>query len=51
MHFAFAASDRATVDAFHGAALGAGGRDNGAPGLRPRYHPGYFAAYVLDPDS
>jgi len=51
IHLAFAAPDRATVDAFHEAALAAGGRDNGPPGLRPQYHPGYYAAYVLDPDG
>ena len=51
VHLAFAAPDRATVDAFYDAALAAGGRDNGAPGLRPRYHAGYYAAYVLDPDG
>ena len=51
MHVAFAAPDRATVDAFHTAALAAGGRDNGAPGLRPRYHADYYGAYVLDPDG
>jgi catechol 2,3-dioxygenase-like lactoylglutathione lyase family enzyme len=39
------------VDAFHAAALGAGGTDNGAPGLRPIYHPGYYGAFVLDPDG
>ncbi|RNF32833.1 VOC family protein [Paracoccus methylarcula] len=50
-HVAFAASDRAVVDAFHKAALDAGGRDNGAPGLRPIYHPGYYGAFVLDPDG
>jgi catechol 2,3-dioxygenase-like lactoylglutathione lyase family enzyme len=49
-HLAFAAKDRNTVDAFHRAALAAGGRDNGAPGERP-YHPGYYAAFVLDPDG
>jgi catechol 2,3-dioxygenase-like lactoylglutathione lyase family enzyme len=49
-HFAFQASDRATVDAFHKAALAHGGKDNGAPGERP-YHPGYYAAFVLDPDG
>ncbi|RAK57608.1 VOC family protein [Phenylobacterium deserti] len=49
MHIAFAAKDRASVDAFHAAALAAGGRDNGAPGLRPDYHPNYYAAFVLDP--
>ncbi len=50
-HVAFAAPDRATVDAFHAAALAAGGRDNGAPGLQPEYHPGYYGAFVLDPDG
>jgi len=49
-HLAFQARDRAMVDAFHRAALGAGGRDNGAPGERD-YHPGYYAAFVLDPDG
>lgn len=49
-HLAFQARDRATVDAFHRAALAHGGRDNGAPGERP-YHPGYYAAFVLDPDG
>ena len=51
VHVAFAAPDRATVDAFHEAALAAGGRDNGPPGLRLRYHAGYYAAFVLDPDG
>jgi catechol 2,3-dioxygenase-like lactoylglutathione lyase family enzyme len=51
MHIAFAAPDRATVYAFHAAALAAGGRDNGRPGLRPRYHADYYGAYVLDPDG
>ena len=50
-HIAFAAKDRATVDAFYAAALSAGGRDNGAPGLRPRYHANYYGAFVLDPDG
>ena len=50
VHLAFQASDRATVDAFHEAALAAGGRDNGAPGERS-YHPGYYGAFVLDPDG
>ena len=50
-HVAFVAPDRATVDAFHKAALTAGGRDNGAPGLRPHYHAGYYGAFVLDPDG
>lgn len=51
LHVAFAAADRAMVTAFHAAALAAGGRDNGAPGLRPHYHPDYYAAFVLDPDG
>lgn len=50
MHFAFQANDRETVERFYRAALAAGGQDNGAPGERP-YHPGYFSAYVLDPDG
>ena len=50
VHLAFQARDRAMVDAFHQAALANGGRDNGPPGLRP-YHPGYYAAFVLDPDG
>ena len=49
-HFAFTAATRESVDAFHAAALAAGGRDNGAPGLRA-YSPGYYAAFVLDPDG
>jgi len=51
VHVAFHCDDRATVDAFHAAALGAGGRDNGAPGLREHYHPRYYGAFVLDPDG
>jgi catechol 2,3-dioxygenase-like lactoylglutathione lyase family enzyme len=51
VHLAFAAADRETVDAFHAAGLEAGGVDNGRPGLRPHYHSGYYAAYVLDPDG
>jgi catechol 2,3-dioxygenase-like lactoylglutathione lyase family enzyme len=51
VHIAFAALDRATVDAFHSAAVQAGGTDNGPPGLRPHYGAGYYAAYVLDPDD
>ena len=51
VHIAFAAPDRETVDAFHAAAVMAGGVDNGRPGLRPHYHSGYYAAYVLDPDG
>ena len=50
-HLAFQAADRAAVDAFHRAGLAAGGRDNGAPGERPNYHPGYYAAFLLDPDG
>jgi catechol 2,3-dioxygenase-like lactoylglutathione lyase family enzyme len=50
-HMAFVAKDRSTVDAFYEAALAAGGRDNGAPGLRPHYHPNYYGAFVLDPDG
>jgi catechol 2,3-dioxygenase-like lactoylglutathione lyase family enzyme len=49
-HLAFQANDRATVERFHAQALKAGGKDNGAPGERP-YHPGYYAAFVLDPDG
>jgi catechol 2,3-dioxygenase-like lactoylglutathione lyase family enzyme len=49
-HLAFQARDRATVQAFYQAALANGGKDNGAPGERP-YHPGYYAAFVLDPDG
>jgi catechol 2,3-dioxygenase-like lactoylglutathione lyase family enzyme len=49
-HLAFQARDRATVEAFHTAALANGGTDNGAPGERP-YHPGYYAAFALDPDG
>jgi catechol 2,3-dioxygenase-like lactoylglutathione lyase family enzyme len=49
-HLAFQARDRAMVDAFHKVALANGGTDNGAPGERP-YHPGYYAAFVLDPDG
>jgi catechol 2,3-dioxygenase-like lactoylglutathione lyase family enzyme len=51
VHIAFRAETRAQVDAFHGAALAAGGTDNGAPGLRPHYHAGYYGAFVLDPDG
>ena len=50
VHLAFQAQDRDAVNAFHRAALGAGGRDNGAPGERS-YHPGYYAAFALDPDG
>jgi len=51
LHVAFSAPNRATVDAFYAAAIGAGGADNGAPGLRPLYHDTYYAAFVLDPDG
>jgi catechol 2,3-dioxygenase-like lactoylglutathione lyase family enzyme len=51
LHVAFAAEDRATVEAFHEVAVAAGGRDNGGPGLRPEYHPSYYGAFVLDPDG
>ncbi|MGH3007432.1 MAG: VOC family protein [Gaiellaceae bacterium] len=51
VHVAVAAPDREAVDAFHRAALAAGGSDNGAPGLRPQYHPSYYGAFVLDPDG
>jgi catechol 2,3-dioxygenase-like lactoylglutathione lyase family enzyme len=50
VHLAFQAKDKAMVDAFHRAGLEAGGADNGAPGERP-YHPGYYAAFVIDPDD
>jgi lactoylglutathione lyase len=49
-HLAFQAKDQKTVEAFYKAALDAGGKDNGAPGERP-YHPGYYAAFVIDPDG
>jgi catechol 2,3-dioxygenase-like lactoylglutathione lyase family enzyme len=51
VHMAFAAQDKATVDEFHRLALATGYRDNGGPGERPEYHPGYYGAYVLDPDG
>ena len=50
-HVAFQCEDRATVDAFHAAALAAGGSDNGAPGVREHYHPTYYGAFVLDGDG
>lgn len=50
-HYAFAAASRAQVDAFYAAAMAAGGRDNGAPGLRPQYQPNYYGAFVFDPDG
>jgi catechol 2,3-dioxygenase-like lactoylglutathione lyase family enzyme len=51
VHVAFRVTSRAQVDAFHRAAIAAGGRDNGAPGIRPHYHQHYYAAFVLDPDG
>jgi catechol 2,3-dioxygenase-like lactoylglutathione lyase family enzyme len=51
VHLALVARDAAAVDAFHAAALAAGGRDDGAPGPRPRFGPGYYAAFVRDPDG
>jgi catechol 2,3-dioxygenase-like lactoylglutathione lyase family enzyme len=50
-HIAFQAANRAMVDAFHKAGLAAGGKDNGGPGERANYHPGYYAAFLLDPDG
>ena len=51
LHFGFTAPTREAVDAFHRAALAAGGRDNGAPGLRPEYGPAYYAAFAIDLDG
>jgi len=51
LHIAFRVPDRASVDRFYEAAIAAGGTDNGPPGLRPRYHPNYYGAFVLDPDG
>ncbi|MFP5390779.1 MAG: VOC family protein [Gammaproteobacteria bacterium] len=51
LHIAFRASSRAVVDAFWHAAIAAGGTDNGAPGLRPHYHPNYYGAFIIDPDG
>ena len=51
IHVALACGSRAEVDAFYASAMKAGGRDNGAPGLRPHYHPNYYGAFVLDPDG
>lgn len=50
-HWCLRAASRAAVDAFHAAGLAAGGRCDGPPGLRPHYHPAYYAAFVLDPDG
>lgn len=49
VHMAFCANNREEVDAFHAAALAAGGTDNGTPGIRPKYHEAYYAAFVIDP--
>lgn len=51
LHIAFAAESRAQVDAFHEAALAAGGKDHGAPGLRPHYHANYYGAFIIGPDG
>ncbi|WP_118185683.1 VOC family protein [Paraburkholderia phosphatilytica] len=51
VHIAFRVDSRAAVDAFYQAAIAAGGRDNGAPGIRAHYHPDYYGAFVLDPDG
>ncbi|MDH4440119.1 MAG: VOC family protein [Rhizobium sp.] len=51
VHVAFVADSRTAVDAFYAAAMAAGARDNGPPGIRTDYHPGYYAAFVLDPDG
>lgn len=51
VHIAFSAATRSDVDAFYAAAIAAGGRDNGAPGLRPHYHPNYYGAFVIGPDG
>lgn len=51
LHLAFSAASREQVEAFHRAALEAGGQDHGAPGLRPHYHAGYYAAFVIGPDG
>jgi catechol 2,3-dioxygenase-like lactoylglutathione lyase family enzyme len=51
LHIAFAAEDRRQVDEFYRSALAAGGKDNGPPGIRPHYHPNYYAAFVIGPDG
>ena len=51
VHIAFRSQDRPTVDDFYNAAIEAGGKDNGKPGLRPHYHPNYYGAFVFDPDG
>jgi len=51
LHIAFEAANRTSVDAFYAAAIAQGGRDNGPPGIRPHYHPAYYAAFVIDPDG
>lgn len=50
-HIAFVAANRAAVKSFYDAAIAAGGKDNGGPGLRPQYHPDYYGAFVIDPDG
>ena len=50
-HLCWSAPNRAAVDSFHQAAIAQGGRNNGAPGLRPEYHPNYYGAFVIDPDG
>ncbi len=50
-HVAIASQTHAAVDAFYAAAIAAGGKDNGGPGPRPQYHPGYYGAFVIDPDG
>ena len=51
VHLAFSVENRAQVDAFHAAAIAAGGKDNGGPGIRELYHPNYYGAFILDPDG
>jgi predicted lactoylglutathione lyase len=51
VHLAFRVESRAQVDAFHAAAIAAGGKDNGGPGIRELYHPNYYGAFILDPDG
>jgi catechol 2,3-dioxygenase-like lactoylglutathione lyase family enzyme len=51
IHIALTAQDRKTVGRFHDAAINAGGKDNGSPGLRPEYHPTYYGAFIIDPDG
>lgn len=51
LHIAISADDKAAVDAFYAAAIAAGATDHGAPGMRPQYHPGYYGAFVVDPNG